>query len=329
MSKIIQINKLYDYNHAIPFGVVGIDLETKRIKYYSYYNEKEEYRPNGLYEFYPDQLKENSIIKEHMRDKNYKKYNLFDQAPTSMAYLTIDLLNKHQEYNLEHHYPVNYLSQNRKNLSLKYITSWSTFERVQPSALYIPVENEIQVITPRMMPDHEATEEEKIRIKNSLLHEIGHLKVTNYTINEEKNILHVKTGFYENNVKTRPIMLENNDIFYKIEQVPNAMDCYQERALEEIINDYDCSLVDPFYSGNYPKLGERLDRLCGNILLLSRYTKGADILYDHLYQIIPSNYLASELLEHIGNSIYGGDPKASENKAIQLIKKYENTLQKK
>lgn len=327
MSKIIQINKLYDYNLDMCFGVIGMDLETREIKYYSYYNENGEYDPNGLYEFHLDQLKENSIIKKHLQDSNYKKQDLFDRVPTSIANLTIDLLDQHQKYNLKYHYPMDYLNQNSKNLSLRYITSWSAIERVQPHAFYLPVENEIVLITTRMIFDQEEIENTTIKIKNSLLHEIGHLKVADCTLNEEKNIFHVKTGFDEHDVKVQPVVLDNHDLFYITTCVCDAKNNYG-KALEEIINDYDCSLVDPLYFGTYPKLGERLDRLCGNTLLLSRYTKGVDFLYDHLQQIIPSNYLASELLEHIGNSVCGDDPKASENKAMQLIKKYEHTLQK-
>ena len=41
MNQIIQIAKLYDSHHKINFGYVGIDIDTRKIKYYSFYDDKE------------------------------------------------------------------------------------------------------------------------------------------------------------------------------------------------------------------------------------------------------------------------------------------------
>ncbi len=44
MNQIIQIAKLYDSHHKINFGYVGIDIDTRKIKYYSFYDDKGKYQ---------------------------------------------------------------------------------------------------------------------------------------------------------------------------------------------------------------------------------------------------------------------------------------------
>lgn len=150
------------------------------------------------------------------------------------------------------------------------------------------------------------------------------MKASNYRLDEENNILYVKTGFYWSEIELKPITLENGDIFYKITKVPEKWKNRNEKALEEIINDYDCSLVFSSFNGNYPKIGKRLNDLCDKKLTYARYDLGIKQFYLSLQNIINSKDLANELLEHIGDSIYGYDPEESENKAIELIKKYED-----
>ncbi len=72
MSKIIQIDKLYDNCHEMNFGYIGIDLETRKRKYYSYYNLNHEYSCENLYEFDPNNLDGCSKIGWHMYHCNHK-----------------------------------------------------------------------------------------------------------------------------------------------------------------------------------------------------------------------------------------------------------------
>ena len=44
MNQIIQIAKLYNSHHKINFGYVGIDIDTRKIKYYSFYDDKGKYQ---------------------------------------------------------------------------------------------------------------------------------------------------------------------------------------------------------------------------------------------------------------------------------------------
>lgn len=323
MSKIIQIEKLHDNYHYMDFGYVGVDLETKEIKYYSFYNSNQEYNSNSLYEFDPNNIENGSSIAWHMYHCSYNRPSLSDQLPDELVQLAQLFITRHREYNINNHYPVQNIDQNSINLSIQYRSNFSLFGNSGFSALYIPINNIIGLTTDKTKWNR-LSSEQKEDAKNSLIHEIGHMKASNYKLDEDNNILHVKTGFYWSAIQLEPITLENGDIFYKIVKVPDKWQNCNEKALEEMINDLDCSFAFDIFKGSYPKLGAKLNDLCDKKLTFARYDKGIEQFYTSLKEIIDSQDLASELLEHIGNSIYGYDPEDSKNKALQLIKKYED-----
>lgn len=322
MSKIIQIDNLYDKYHKIDFGYVGIDLETKEIKYYSPYNSKQEYCVNSLYEFDPSNLDGKSSVSWHMYHCTYKRPSLSDELPEELVRLTKNFINHHKEYNLNNNYPIQNIDENVINLSLQHRSNFSLFGGAEFSAIYIPVENIIGLATDKTKWDS-LSDDKRDGFKNSLIHEIGHMKVSNCKLDETTNILSVRTGFYWSEIELKPIMLENGDIFYRIIKVPEEWKNCNQKALEEIINDFDCSLAFSSFNGKYPKLGKRLNDLCNQKLTYARYGAGIEELYAGLQKIIDSRDLVDELLEYIGDSIYGYDTEISENKALQLIKRYE------
>ncbi len=320
MGKIIQIKTLYDSYHEFDFGCIGMDLDTKKIKYYSYYNSEQKYNSNCLYEFDPNDLEVDSQISWNMCNCRYKS-NLSEELPKEFKQLVKCFINQHKQYNVNNNYPVEYIDQNSVNLSIQYRSNFSLFNDSTFSADYIPVENVIG-LTFDKSKWNKLTDYEKDR----LIHEIGHMKASRYKLDEANNLLIVKTGFYWSKIDLKPIILENGDIFYKIINPPKRWENCTERALEEIINDLDCSLAFSTFNGNYPKLGKRLNDLCDKKLTYARYGVGIKELYTSLQKIIDSRDLADELLEYIGDSIYGYDHEISENKALQLIKQYENNL---
>lgn len=322
MSKVIQIDNLYDKYHSITFGYVGIDLETKEIKYYSHYNSKQEYYGDSLYEFDPSNLDTESSISWHMHHCTYKRPPISNELPDELVAFTKYFINQHKEYNIKNNYSIKNIEENVINLSLQYRSNFSLFGGARFSAIYIPVENIIGLAINKtewgMLSNDKCD-----NFKNSLIHEIGHMKVSNYKLDETSNILFVKTGFYWSEIELKSIILENGDIFYKIAKVPKEWENRNQKALEEIMNDFDCSLAFSSFNGNYPKLGKRLNDLCNQKLTYARYGIGIEELYTGLQKIIDSRDLVDELLEYIGDSIYGYDKEISENKALQLIKKYE------
>lgn len=252
----------------------------------------------------------------------YKRPSISDKLPDELVELTEYFINQHKTYNINNNYSIQNIDENVINLSLQYKSNFSLFGGTRFSAIYIPVENIIGLATNKT-EWHRLSDNERDSFKNSLIHEIGHMKVSNCELNETTNILSVKTGFYWSDIELNPIMLENGDIFYKLTKVPNELKNCNQKALEEIINDFDCSLAFSSFNGNYPKLGKRLNDLCDQKLTYARYGIGIEALYTGLKKIIDSRDLVDELLEYISDSIYGYDTEISEFKSLQLIKKYE------
>lgn len=316
MSKIIQIDYLYDNYHEMNFGYIGIDLDTKEIKYYSYYNLKQEYNEKTVYEFDPNNLEVGSKISRHMYHCNHKS-SLAETLPSELKQLVKKIINQHKQYNINNNYPIEYIDKNLINLSIEYRSNFSLFGDLGFSATYVPVENTIGLAIDKSKWENLSNDE-----KCNIIHEVGHMKASSYRLDEVNNILIVKTGFYLSKVELEPINLENGDIFYRIISVPKRLENCNERALEEMINDLDCSLAFSSFNGNYPKLGKKLNDLCDQKLTYARYDIGIEEIYTCLQKIIDSKDLADELLEYVGDSIYGYDPEISENKASQLIKRY-------
>lgn len=316
MSKIIQIDELYDNYCEMNFGYIGIDLETKKIKYYSHYNLNQEYSPKNLYEFDPNNLEVDNKISWHMYHCNHKS-SLAKKLPIELEKLVKGIINQHKQYNINNNYPIEYINKNLINLSIEYQSDFSLFGDLGFSATYTPIENTIGLAIDESKWKNLSNDE-----KCFIIHEVGHMKASSYRHDEVNNILIVKTGFYLSKVELEPINLENGDIFYRITSVPKRWENCNERALEEIINDLDCSLAFNSFNGNYPKLGKRLNDLCDKKLTYARYDIGIEEVYTCLQKIIDSRDLADELLEYVSDSIYGYDPEISEKKALQLIKRY-------
>ena len=304
MSKIIQISKLYDNYNEMIFGYVGIDIESKKIRYYSYYNSNNEYTPNTLYEYNPTELNTDSIINWHMYHCDYKRPEISQELPKNLTNLIHSYINKHMIYNLNHNYTIENINNNKKNLSIQYEHTFSLLSDPSFSACYVPVEN-IILLTTDETEWKELSPKEKKDFKNILIHEIGHMKASYWTVDDINNVLYVKTGFYHTQSELEPIVMETGDIFYKMITTPNKWEHQVERALEEIINDLDCSYAFPKFYGVYPQFGEKLNELCDRKLTYARYNNGLEQLFIHLQSIINSKDLAIELLENIKDSIYG------------------------
>lgn len=323
MEHIIQIKKLMRKDSTIEFGYVGRSLETGKIKYYYLENKN---NSDLLHEFDINNIN-NEYVLSYLHDCNFERPDFSSLLPEELEEFLPEILNKHTAYNLENGYPISCIDRNRMGLSVQPL-KYSGFRRTRPSpAEYNALENRINLRTTKKEWEI-LSEEEKKRQKNHLIHEIGHLKATRCFLTE--NILNVQVGFDINQYNTSPILLENGDVFYKIEQrLPRDIIQRQvEYVLEEIMNDYDCYCAFPSFHRNYPRFGEQLNHLCDGKLLMDRYTKRMDGYYDRMYQIIPNQDLATELLETIYSATYGTSREATEEKAKTMIKKYESAKRK-
>ena len=323
MANIVQIDKLYDRYHEMTFGYVGVNLETSEIKYYSFYNHRDHYNPGMLYEFDINNFNSQQLVR-HMRYCSYDRPSFSSALPQELKSVVYKVMDIHKNFNIKNGYPTTDLDFNMNNLSIKCINIFNLFGGNNSfSGRYSPVANVIELINNNH--DYECmTAEERLKQNNVLAHEIGHMKVTRCKLDEKNKKLLVRIGFYNAEIKLQPLMLENGDIFYKTDNISEKNVNQEGRTLEELINDVDCSNAFSAYIGNYPKLGKPLNDLCNGRLLMARYTNGIDKYYSSLKNIINSDDLATELLENLSESIYGSEPERAEEKAIQLIKIYQN-----
>ncbi len=326
MEHVIQIKELMRKDSTIGFGYVGRSLETGKIKYYFLEKEKEG-NFNFLQEFDIHNMN-NEYVLSCLHDCNFERPTFSSLLPEELDEFLPEILNKHTSYNLENGYSTSFIDRNKIDLSVQPLV-YSRFRRTRPSpASYNARENQISIRITKQEWEI-SSEEEKERCKNHLIHEVGHLKASNCFFTG--NILNIQVGFDINQYHTSPIPLENGDVFYKLEQrlpkdiIKTQVNC----ILEEIMNDYDCHCAFPSFHRNYPKFGEQLNYLCDNSLLMDRYTKGMKGYYERMYQIIPNEDLATELLETIYAATYGTSREATKEKAKEMIKKYEVAKKKK
>lgn len=89
----------------------------------------------------------------------------------------------------------------------------------------------------------------------------------------------------------------NGDFLYENNTLPKLNK--REIILEEIINEFKCTLITQNYIKSYPDYGRVLNALCDNTLLEARYTTGIESYYERMTSIIPNKFLAEELLDSI------------------------------
>lgn len=315
MSKILWISDLIDSKSNIKFGYAGIDLETKNIRYFTFYK-------NGV--IYQNQLWEidyNKLIKivPEVCD-GYPKINFFsEELPKEILSLKKKLLNQHKLFNEQNNLPIEWLNINDSNLSFKYKTKpYSSYSPKYYAINRGAYEGTQNHITLYMHKDiwSSLSLNDKIKFNGLLLHELGHLKATTYSI--KNNNFSYKCGLSEFKIPSKIISISNKDDFYLY---PNLIsyDNSNARLMEEMINDLECKLINPKYEIWYP-YGNILNDLCDSKLISARYTiNGMDTFYEEMESIIPKENLANELLALIDNS--------EDEDAKKLILDYQNKKQ--
>ena len=319
MNKVIQIAKLYDSCNKTYFGYVGIDINTRKLKYYSFYDRKGNYQPNKLYEFDARKLR-CEALKIHMSYCHYQRPEYSEILPSILLPTTKKIIEEVISYNERQNYPTSYINNNRKDLSIQYKNNIDFFGQEMFGAIYMPVLNILGL--PITRSEWKAmSEKEKEETKNHIIHEIGHMKVTRYHLEEKTNILYIAMGFLEQEIPLELRKIQNGDLLYITKK--EKEEDKKQRALEEIINDAECTDIFKDYQGIYPHFGKRLNYLCNNQLYKARYDSGLEKYYQELEEIIKGESQATALLEEITESIYGEQREAAEKRAKQLIRRYE------
>ena len=251
---------------------------------------------------------------------HYQRPKYSEILPKILLPTTKEIIEEVISYNERQNYPTSYINNNRKDLSIQYRNNIDFFGQEVFGAIYMPVLNILGLpITKGDWEDFSETE--KQRIKNNIIHEIGHMKVTRYHLEEKTKTLHVTMGFLEQEIPLEPRRIQNGDLLYITKK--EKEEDKKQRALEEIINVAECAEIFKDYQGNYPNFGKRLNHLCNNQLFNGRYDRGIEEYYQALEEIIKSESLATSILEELTESIYGEQKEEAEKRVNQLIKRYE------
>ncbi len=129
----------------------------------------------------------------------------------------------------------------------------------------------------------------------TLLHELCRMEASTSFI--KQNVLFTRCGFSICEIPLKFIQEINGDFLYENNTPPKLNK--REIILEEIINEFKCTLITQNYIKSYPNYGRVLNALCDNTLLEARYTTGIESYYERRTSIIPNKFLAEELLDSI------------------------------
>lgn len=330
MRYIIEIGTLYDNYQEMNFGYVGMDLDTGERHHYSKYDSDGNWNSEVITEFDINKQNDWGPLHWHLYHCSYKvEYR--EKLPEEVISLSYQMIDKHLIYNKQNGYPIDTLEKNLDNLSFKYVSNISLFGDLGFSGRYIPVKNTIEMpitnIEWQRYGENEIKETEDI-----LLHETGHLKVSNYSLDIKNKELKVRTGFYTSIVKVEPVMLGNGDIFLKFERTSDLYKRDEDRILEEVMNDFDCKEINSNFVSTYPNVGYILNDLCDGRLQRARYYEdGIEELYNSLNSLIKSRDLVNELLLSIVETNRSFEDNYKENEAhmMKLLKKYQHVKNKK
>lgn len=323
MRKIIQVEKLYDNYQNLVIGYIGLDLETKNFKYYSHYNQNQVWDPYKLYEFNPQDLNAFPLLAQALDNcQQYKDFIFALPIPKKITQLIQKYIKAHLKYNEQNHYPTDFIQYNKNFLTIRRHTNFSMFRDDCHLASYEAIKNRINLPVDISLYSDLNKKDQQI-INSCLIHELGHMKATQFKIDETSNTLYVQMGFYHYEDELTSINTFNGDTFYLVKEKNLSQNNLIQIALEELINEYDCANVLAKYHYVYPNLGQDLQNLCNKKLTYIRYNSCIEEVYDILFSIIKSADLVIELMEHIKDIFYGKEKEKSLSLAKNILKKYE------
>lgn len=319
MSVIVQVNELYDRYNDFKFGDVGRDIDTGEISYYCSMEQDGSFCMNNyLRKFDPGDPNEQCLAR-YMRHSRYNRDTYSKELPSELMPLVSDLIDKHIGYNKKMGYPVDMALHNKKTLSINYDSGISLFSNVALGGEYIPVENKLYM----SVTDSEwkyATADEKEAFADTLLHELGHMKVSSVIFDAEESILRLQTGFLRPVAEVKPVTTREGDIFLKFESTNGKNK--GEEILEEVFNDLECGEIKPDYKPKYPQFGALLDKISDGRLRRARYTKGINEYYRSMSDVINSREKADELLKAMFDSVFSYNREEAEERAFEILEEY-------
>ncbi len=295
MSQLFTLNRLIDGYSGLFFGYSGFDFDTHKVRYFSFY--KNGVKQQQLFEF---SLENTGIIFNYrLSFKRIQRESFSKDLPPEFRLMKEKLLAKLKTFNDNYSLPTTLLEKNKKFLSLQYDSWFANFhsefkDTILNSGCYHELTNTIELYCNQAVWKG-LTLSEKYCLYCTLLHELCHMEASTSFI--KQNILFARCGFSSYEIPLKLIQEINGDLLYENDNPPELNK--RENILEEIINEYKCTLITQNYIKSYPDYGSVINDLCDNNLLEARYTNGIETYYERMTSIIPSTFLAEELLDSI------------------------------
>lgn len=319
MRKFIHVQDLTNEDYDLDLGYVAVDVDTGENCYFSHFNKDGSHNSKDIYPFDPKSI--SGDLAWHMARSGYPFSQISEEIHPEIVEFINYSIDAHREHNVKNGYRTDLLDFNKKHLKVIYVPSYTLFGREEAS-IYIPVENRISLYCDKLEYE-EASKRVKNEEKSNVVHEIGHMKVSTYKIVGDK--LYIKTGFFTSEANLESIVLDNGDIFYKIKEAPVKNRNLEKKALEEIINDTDCSNIYATYNRTYPNIGDSLNNLCDKKLPKLREEDNAFLAYcDYLKEIVKSTDIVDEINGLIKDALFGNNRRKYEGKALKLIRQCQD-----
>lgn len=319
MANILHIKNL-NYNNSL-FGIAGIDVDTGIIKYYFFLDNDCCYEGDNLHFVDIDSLP-NCMLKFWIEGRELKRYDEVEKLPDELKPFVSKYVTLHRNYNIQNGFSNKELNANIKNLEICF--SEEPDDKVfEVSGRYNSPANFISIVINRLQDS--LTEHQKKLEQDVLLHELGHLKVTKYSLDLVNMKLNGSIGFYNFEYKLQFICQIDDDYIYvgkKQNEIGHTI------ALEEIFNELECHFIKPNYGFCYPEYGIILKELSRGSLVNARHYHDTLEYFRVMKNIIDDENLAQELLDSMFFSLNRSDIEAR-NKAFTLLKKYERAKLKK
>lgn len=310
ISRFFKIDDLYSYFNGYKLWAYScIDLDTGEHRYFRIENNR-----NNLIEFKLDDINNDLKLRQEINSCPSLSIDTRVMIPKELREKIEDYIDKHTKFNVNNNLPVNYININKQHLLVQFKKSKMCSYDYVLNTIFLKYYREQWNLL---------DVEDKENAHISLIHELGHMKARHVIFDEKNKQIHFGTGFRKIIIDLTPTYLSNGDVLYFPINTRSENHELRARTLEEIINELECQLIFPNYKCSYPEYGRILNNLCDNRLLLSRYTNGFDEYYNSLCQIIADERMANELLDEMTDSIYGDYLYPSNDKAIKLLKKYE------
>lgn len=327
---IRDFNDVYDDD--ITFGYEVYDLDTKEIKYFSFYTNEDIYTPGILHEFDPMNKKQDYFLNEHFIFGGFNRTNT-PLLPDEIVSSVYDSILLHRKYNEDNNYSSENLDSNALFLVINYEGDIHTLlhgglSRVS-TASYNSFNNTIGFYIDKLNWQN-ISDDVKKKISGCALHEVGHMEATSRVLDTKSNVLYLKTGFSHHAIGLTPILADDGSIIYDTDSIMAVKNFDIGKSLEEIANEYKCSLLtNGKYSCTYPNLGNKLNTIFKDNLLNFRYNASINDVISYLVEIVPNEDLALELLNTIKESVKVVSPSLIEErekkvqKALSLMNIYE------